>query len=495
MSKLSAQELYRGCFVGLAIGDALGMPLEFKEPHEFEPLASLEKGGPFNLPLGYWTDDTSMALCLADSLLAKVGYDSYDVMDRYCAWRNDGYRSSLGVCFDIGNQVSTSLNEYQRDGAAIIRQSKDRLSSAGNGSIMRLAPIIIASHSAGNSIEKTMELAKVSGRETHYSLLAEEGAALFGGMIYNSIEQKSKNKLLDFGSYKTSDAFNEILEVVKSAQTRTTATLDPTGYIINSLECAMWAFMNNETFKAGALEAVNLGGDADTIGAIYGQLAGAFYGYGAIPLEWRKQLYLEEDIASLSNKLASMESCEIRRTRFEEDSEQYATKYELTSVNMDITKIEADAIVNAANTSLFGGSGVCGAIFDAAGYDKMTAACQAIGRCEYGDAVVTPGFSLPAQWVIHTVGPVYGQHNGDEAAILQSCYWQSLRIAQNKRLRTVVFPLISTGIYSYPKEDAVVIAIKSIKEFFEDNPQTSIEKVILCAYSDEDKTILDKSLE
>lgn len=181
MSKLSAQELYRGCFVGLAIGDALGMPLEFKEPHEFEPLASLEKGGPFNLPLGYWTDDTSMALCLADSLLAKVGYDSYDVMDRYCAWRNDGYRSSLGVCFDIGNQVSTSLNEYQRDGAAIIRQSKDRLSSAGNGSIMRLAPIIIASHSAGNSIEKTMELAKVSGRETHYSLLAEEGAALFGG--------------------------------------------------------------------------------------------------------------------------------------------------------------------------------------------------------------------------------------------------------------------------------------------------------------------------
>jgi ADP-ribosyl-[dinitrogen reductase] hydrolase len=490
MIDINIQNSYRGSFVGLAIGDTLGMAVEFEIRGNFEPLTKPEAGGPFDLPLGHWTDDTSMALCLADSLIEQNGYNSYDVMNKYTAWRDDGYRSSIGVCFDIGNQVNTAINEFNQIGSAIVPVNKNRLSSAGNGSIMRLAPIVIASHAAGNTLEKTMEMARISGRETHYSDIAEEGTALFGAMLFNAFERKSKDDLVGIGGYANNEALDEILEAIKTAPDKTVEELNPSGYIINSLVCAMWAFVSHDTFEDGALAAVNLGGDADTIGAIYGQLAGAFYGYNAIPTEWRSILHMGKDIVELSDALGELTTCSVLRTRFKEDGEQYAAKLAMETVLGDITKLKVDAIVNAANTSLFGGSGECGAIFDAAGCDDMTAACQSIGKCEYGDAVITEGFNLPAKWVIHTVGPIYGQHNGAEPDILQSCYWQSLRVAEDRYLRSIAFPLISTGVYGYPKEEAVKIAIASIKDFFEDNPQTLLERVVLCAYSKDDNEII-----
>lgn len=166
---------------------------------------------------------------------------------------------------------------------------------------------------------------------------------------------------------------------------------------------------------------------------------------------------------------------------------------ELSCIQGSIVDQKTDAIVNAANKQLFGGSGVCGAIFDAAGYDEMTEACKKYGHCETGDAVITPGFKLPAKYVIHTVGPVYGENEND-AELLRSCYWQSLNLAEEKSLSSIAFPLISTGIYGYPKEEAVQIAVDSIKEFFDDNHTGSIEHVILCAYNEEDAKLVSKML-
>lgn len=166
---------------------------------------------------------------------------------------------------------------------------------------------------------------------------------------------------------------------------------------------------------------------------------------------------------------------------------------ELSCIQGSIVDQKTDAIVNAANKQLFGGSGVCGAIFDAAGYDEMTEACKKYGHCETGDAVITPGFKLPAKYVIHTVGPVYGENEND-AELLRSCYWQSLNLAEEKSLSSIAFPLISTGIYGYPKEEAVRIAIDSIREFFDDNHTTSIEHVTLCVYNEEDAKLVTKTL-
>jgi O-acetyl-ADP-ribose deacetylase (regulator of RNase III) len=204
---------------------------------------------------------------------------------------------------------------------------------------------------------------------------------------------------------------------------------------------------------------------------------------------------MEQEIAGLADKLAAMESCSILVTRFEEDADKYTGSHVVEAVQGDITRLAVDAIVNVANKRLGGVGGISGAVFDAAGYDDMTAACSRSGSCDYGGAVITPGFKLPAQHVIHTVGPIYGQHSGQELDILYSCYQQSLRLAQEQGLRTVAFPLILTGIYGYPKAEAAHMAVTAIREFYKDNPRTPIERIILCAYANEDMALLRQALD
>jgi len=137
----------------------------------------------------------------------------------------------------------------------------------------------------------------------------------------------------------------------------------------------------------------------------------------------------------------------------------------LEIVQNDITKMRVDAIVNAANSRLLRGGGVCGAIFSAAGAENLQRACDAIGFCDTGDAVITDGFRLPARYVIHTVGPVWRGGMQNEEAMLRSCYTKSLELAKSHGLRSVAFPLISSGIFGYPKEQAAFVAISAIEDF------------------------------
>ena len=137
-------------------------------------------------------------------------------------------------------------------------------------------------------------------------------------------------------------------------------------------------------------------------------------------------------------------------------------------IRADITALTVDAIVNAANNRLLAGGGVCGAIFSAAGADKLSKACNKIGYCETGSAVITPGFNLSAKFIIHTVGPVYNE-NIDQSHLLYSCYISSLNLAKEHKLNSIAFPLISSGIYAYPKHEALEIAQKAIKDFLSDD--------------------------
>lgn len=150
-------------------------------------------------------------------------------------------------------------------------------------------------------------------------------------------------------------------------------------------------------------------------------------------------------------------------------------------VRNDITKMSVDAVVNAANTALQQGSGVCGAIFAAAGAKQLQAACDAIGRCETGEAVITNAFNMPAKFIIHTAGPIWRGGNAGEERLLKSCYINSLYLAERNGCETVAFPLISSGIYGYPKEQATQVAISAIKEFLEDHDMM----VYLVAFDDE----------
>jgi len=157
---------------------------------------------------------------------------------------------------------------------------------------------------------------------------------------------------------------------------------------------------------------------------------------------------------------------------------------EIVVLKGDITKLRVDAIVNAANRSLLGGGGVDGAIHRAAGRE-LYEECKALGGCKTGEAKITKGYKLPAKYVIHTVGPIYGRENGREAELLANCYKNSLKLAVDNNIKTIAFPSISTGAYGYPLKEASEIAITTVKKFLDDE-KDHIEKVYFVAFSETD---------
>ena len=142
-----------------------------------------------------------------------------------------------------------------------------------------------------------------------------------------------------------------------------------------------------------------------------------------------------------------------------------------------ITDLDTDAIVNAANEELWAGGGVCGAIFHKAGHDKLQAACDAIGHCDTGSAVITPGFNLKAKYIIHAVGPVWYGGNNQEPQMLYGAYRRSLELAVENKCHSIGFPLISAGIFGYPKDKAWRKAIQACKDFFQKNPDAELQVV------------------
>lgn len=295
---------YRGALVGLAVGDALGTTLEFQAPGSFEPIRDMVGGGPFGLRPGQWTDDTSMALCLADSLLACDGFGAADQMRRYRRWWKEGYRSSKGFCFDIGSTVRAALARFEESGEPYSGSTDPR--SAGNGSLMRLAPIPLFFAAAP---EEAIEWAGASSRITHGTATAVDACRYYAGLIVGALQGASKDELLSpfYRPNRRWDAGElapEIAEVAAgSFRHRNPPAIRGTGYVVQSMEAALWAFAHAESFREGALAAVNLGDDADTTGAIFGQLGGAFWGMTAVPDEWLEKLWLGEEIIELADSL------------------------------------------------------------------------------------------------------------------------------------------------------------------------------------------------
>jgi len=302
---MELKERYRGSLLGLAVGDAIGTTLEFTEPGSFAPLEEMIGGGPFGLNPGEWTDDTSMALCLAASLVERKGFDARDQMERYVRWRDTGYMSSKGRCFDIGGTVSSSLRRFEATGDPFAGSTDPR--TAGNGSLMRLAPIpLFYADNPPQAIEKAAE----SSRTTHAAQTAVDACRYLAALIVGALHGASKEELLSShyspvsGYWQQHPLAAEIDEIAAgSFKQRQPPEIQGTGYVVKSLEAALWAFYHSVSFREGCLLAVNLGDDADTTGAVYGQLAGAFYGEQGIPQAWRTRLAHLQLIESLADQL------------------------------------------------------------------------------------------------------------------------------------------------------------------------------------------------
>ncbi len=191
MSETTTRDRFRGCLLGLASGDALGTTLEFETPGEFKPIDDMIGGGPFRLQPGQWTDDMSMALCLAASLIERGGFDAKDQMQRYVSWWKDGYLSSTGSCFDIGSTVSDALSRFIRTGEPYAG-STDAM-SAGNGSLMRLAPTPM--YYAGDAAE-AIDRGAESSRTTHGATEAVDACRYFSGLLVGALKGVDKETLL-----------------------------------------------------------------------------------------------------------------------------------------------------------------------------------------------------------------------------------------------------------------------------------------------------------
>jgi ADP-ribosyl-[dinitrogen reductase] hydrolase len=291
----------RGCLLGLAIGDAIGTTVEFKPRGSFTPMTDIVGGGPFQLKAGEWTDDTSMALCLGDSLLEK-GFDLHDQITKYVKWYREGYMSSNGRCFDIGIATREALSRFIAGGNPEAGSTNPR--SAGNGCIMRLAPVPIM---YADNIEEAARLSAEQSKTTHGATECIEASQLFGGILARTLQG---------GVSKTQSLVPEIKSSFQYSSARIQTIADGayfeydslqikgSGYVVDSLEAALWCFHITDNFKDAVLTAANLGDDADTTAAITGQIAGAYYGEAGIPQHWLDQIFMTKEIGEMAEQLS-----------------------------------------------------------------------------------------------------------------------------------------------------------------------------------------------
>jgi ADP-ribosyl-[dinitrogen reductase] hydrolase len=270
-----------GAMIGLAVGDAVGTTLEFKERGEFTPITDMIGGGPFRLAVGEWTDDTSMALCLLDCLLTHEAILPDELLYMFYLWYEKGYNSHNKRCFDIGTTTRDALNQWKRTGQTI---APDLNYLSGNGGIMRLAPVPIY---WWYNDTLAAENARLQSQTTHGSAECLDTADKLARIIARGIRGEDQG----------------LNEKLKSFQEN---VISSSGYVIDTFVAAQWAVVTTDNFRDAILKAANLGDDADTVAAVAGQIAGSLYGLSGIPVEWVEKLAWKDRILDLTNTLFDM---------------------------------------------------------------------------------------------------------------------------------------------------------------------------------------------
>ncbi|MCS6933498.1 MAG: ADP-ribosylglycohydrolase family protein [Acetobacteraceae bacterium] len=270
-----------GAFLGLAVGEAVGTTLGFAERDRQPRLTDMVGGGPFGLPPGGWTDDTSMALALADSLAERGRLDPDDVMRRWVRWWREGAYSHTGRYFDIGIQTHSALAAYERTG-----RLPAPTDSAGNGAIMRLAPVVLFAPDAG--AEEAARLSAAQARLTHNTDEAADTAAAMARLLHGLIEGGGREAVGHIAARR---------EEVRAS-----------GWVRHTWHAARWAVATTTSFEEAVLAAANLAEDADTTAAVAGQIAGALYGLSGIPPRWLDRLLWRAEIDALARRLLPAEA-------------------------------------------------------------------------------------------------------------------------------------------------------------------------------------------
>jgi ADP-ribosyl-[dinitrogen reductase] hydrolase len=307
MTTIDEKDRFRGCLLGLACGDAVGVAVEGQSRASFPTVTTMTGSETLQLKPGEWTDDTSMALCLATSLLDSEGFDPRDQMDKYVAWMTAGYLSSTGECFDIGVTCARAIESYIQTGEPL--SGPEDPTTAGNGCIMRLAPVPMYYYP---DVEKAIEYSAESSRTTHGARECIDACRLFAAMIVAALDGAGRDEIL-FGHYyrdKPQGTFTGKIELIAHGVYRhkKESEIKGSGYVVESLEAALWCFLHSDSYEDAILKAVNLGLDTDTTAAVCGQLAGAHYGESGIPRQWLDTIVAGEEIGQFADMLRLIDS-------------------------------------------------------------------------------------------------------------------------------------------------------------------------------------------
>jgi ADP-ribosyl-[dinitrogen reductase] hydrolase len=295
------RERFQGALVGLAVGDALAANTQFRKPGSFSPVGDLLGGGPFDLPRGAWSDDTAMALLLAESLLEREGFDAHDQVQRYGRWTREGYGSSTGQCVGITASTARALAQaqYKRQPFA---GSHDP-GQLDKEPLCRVAPVVMFFFAdAAQAVSQAAEAARITAQAP----IVLDCMRLLAAMLHRALAGRDKPAILkpDRDAWVTSSTRSEVLAVFDGSYiVRQPPEITGGGHIVQALEAALWAFHSSDSFREGALKAANLGRDSDVVTAVYGALAGAHHGVSAIPGIWRNSLMKQELVMETADRV------------------------------------------------------------------------------------------------------------------------------------------------------------------------------------------------
>lgn len=292
----------KGVFYGCLVGDALGSPVEFKERGTFPEVCDMIPCLHFRNPAGAFTDDGSLMLCLAAALIHTEGrYDPHAVLSHYLEWYRNGYMSATGHCFDIGHTTQLALMNFEEN-ETLEADTRGKY-RAGNGSLMRIAPIPLL---FGHDFVKAWNIGIEESKTTHSNETATWCCAVWSVLVSMALDGKSKAELATYLSnltYVPEDCIRfKTIDFLKKSRDE----IQSSGYVVETMEAALWALFSTDTFEKGLIAAVNLGGDADTVGAVFGTLAGAVYGYEAIPSRWLDALQKKDMVENVWREFHSL---------------------------------------------------------------------------------------------------------------------------------------------------------------------------------------------
>ncbi|WEW54880.1 hypothetical protein PRK78_000307 [Emydomyces testavorans] len=326
MTSISRESRIKGSIFGVAVVDALGGPVEFQPRGSFPAVVSYQHNATFNVPPGTWTDDTSMTLCLAQALIDFKGiFVSQAAIRNYIQWWKHGYLSATGYCFDIGNGTAVALRTWKsyfernsnvrKDDPQAHEAGQPEIDKAlnygrfcGNGSLMRVSPVGLVHF---YNIDLALSVAARSSRVTHPYPVCAECCMLYTKLIVRAMNGGTKEALAQ--EFASSAFIDEKVKErfcgyagINNWKAKDESEISSSGYVISTLEAALWSFFTTNLFRDGALKVVNLGDDADTVGAVYGGLAGAFYGFDCIPSEWVDGLQRKDLVEQISSGVIAL---------------------------------------------------------------------------------------------------------------------------------------------------------------------------------------------